>query len=314
MNVFEDAFRAAKDVVAQSKTGGAPGVGGDAPEIANASEVLLDLRVPATLETALTPSLQEIGFGLRHSEAAERYGPAKRQFTVAERGPLRRFLIHVPCPILKKYAAPYRDALAAVPYAFPRDSIVCIFSPDCQVVDFTLRQLIERGWEDQGVTGAFIPWQDVSGLQQANAHQRQEMLSYMLRLQNGADAGTAVVASVTVIAAPPPPAARLQGAEIGILQNIIRDLPDFQDSRRRKLLVELAGVDQLLSSVNFEGDPKTVAGEVLLTLSKYGWVNEPPQTHALGLLLSYLLTLSDLAENRKEDLKNAIKKHNLLPP
>ena len=251
---------AAKSVLEQGVTvvrkGGEPPTG----EVANVSETLLDLRVPEILEAALAPALQEIGFELHHSNAVERYGTATRQFTVAERDPDRRYLIHVPRSILENYASAHRDALAAVPYAFQPSSIVCIFSQACQAVEFSLRELIQTGWNDQRVSGTFIPWRDVDDLKAASSPKKRKMIQDMLRLQNGSQSPLPAPASSGAIAAP---VVRLGPADMQAVVRIVSEVPSFQKENERKILIELAGLNEICASVDYSSSPYIVAGAVV---------------------------------------------------
>lgn len=282
----------------------------DAPAAAepppNASDALLDLRLPKMVHAVLSPPLTEIGFTLRDDEAPERYGPATRRYTLAERGDERRFLIHVPEWVLRKYASAHRDALAAVPYAFPAKVTIYVFSEKLDAPERTLRNLIGDGWAAQGFTGVFIPWRDVNDLMGAQPVERKRIIEDMLKLTNGAATNGGKPASEKA-------AIRLKPQEIQTICRILSSLSQFQEERARRQMIDLCGLDAILKDFDFSGGPLSVAGGIFLRLHKYGWLPEQPGMHALGALLDYIRGFEDLPPDDRGKLTVIIETNKLVP-
>ena len=288
-----------------------------AEEVANASQILLDLRLPETVQAILAGPLTEIGFGLRNSMAQNKYG-STRQLTLAERESVCRFLLHVPRPILENYFPAHHDALAAVAFALP-PSRVCVLSEGCQAMDANLAQLIETGWREQGVTAVFVPWQSLTTLQAANADKRREITTTWLQLQNGAGP----VAPATTMdpsaspgvgtAEPPADTPTFFGPDLQAIINILAEQEDFTSANQRRNLIDLAGLADVCASVDWEGPPNTVAGAVILSCKKYGPLREPPKTHPLGLLIAILVEKPGLPPRHQDKLKMITTKYKLLP-
>jgi hypothetical protein len=281
----------------------APAAGEPQP---NASEALLDLRLPEPVHAALAPPLTEIGFTLRHAEAAERYGPATRRYTLAERGDERRFLVHVPDWVLRKYANAHRDALAAVPYAFPAKVTIYIFSEELDAPERTLRNLIMDGWAAQGFTGVFIPWRDVNDLMGAQPLERKRIIEDMLKLNNGSAANGAGAASERA-------RIRLKPQEIQTITKILSGLSQFEELRGRTQMIEFCGLDAILKNLDYSGGKSLVAGGIVLELQKYGWLPDQPGMHALGVLLNYVRALDDLPPDDHGKLTVIIEANKLVP-
>jgi hypothetical protein len=83
------------------------------------------------------------------------------------------------------------------------------------------------------------------------------------------------------------------------LQQIVAELSEFAhgSERERRVLVEIAGLGGLASGLDLSGPPRTVAGALVLAAEGHGFLVDRPHYHALGALLSYLLTLGDLPRN-----------------
>ncbi len=71
------------------------------------------------------------------------------------------------------------------------------------------------------------------------------------------------------------------------LQGILVRLPDFQETRDRRVLVETAGLKEFATTFDFEGKPGTVAWELITDLQ--------------GRLKELLLRVSDLDDLKSKD-------------
>ena len=193
-----------------------------------------------------------------------------------------------------------------------------VFSQDCQVIEFTFKQLIEIRWKYEGVTAEFIPWQYVTTLQGSAPEDARNMISKLLRLQNGTEMpapGAPISPALpgTGAAGALPTTIHLRPDDLRAIVRILRERPDFQDEVGRRVLIKLADLKDVCASVTYTGNSQTVAGEIVLQLDGYGLVKDPPNTHALGLLLSYLWDLPDLPVNDGKILRKISRDYNLLP-
>ena len=79
------------------------------------------------------------------------------------------------------------------------------------------------------------------------------------------------------------------------LSQIVAELYDFTDGgvRGRRTLMESAGLRRFVSGIDLSDAPRTVAIDLISRLEVFGILPERENYHALGALLSYLLTLGD---------------------
>ena len=75
----------------------------------------------------------------------------------------------------------------------------------------------------------------------------------------------------------------------------------------------IAGLEEIFSDFNFEGDKESIANGAVLRLHKYGWCRDPADAHALGLLIEYICGLPAVNEPEKKPLREIEKKHSLFP-
>jgi V8-like Glu-specific endopeptidase len=80
------------------------------------------------------------------------------------------------------------------------------------------------------------------------------------------------------------------------LTHIIAGLYDFTDggAHNRRVFIQSAGLDRFLLGIDLSGTPRIVAGDLIGRVKKFGYLPERPSYHALGALLSYILTLGEL--------------------
>lgn len=94
---------------------------------------------------------------------------------------------------------------------------------------------------------------------------------------------------------------------------VIERLSDFADTRNRTVLLQLANLGRFAAGLNLEGAPRQVAAALILKLEDYGPLSDDQAgTHALGALLSYVLSLSDLPPKDAKVLAQAIVKYSLI--
>lgn len=82
--------------------------------------------------------------------------------------------------------------------------------------------------------------------------------------------------------------------------------------RDRRVLLEQAGLQKFLGGLQLDGLPRTVAGLIVGRLEEHGFLVERPNYHALGALLSYLLTLGDLGQKDARFVAELIVKYGLV--
>lgn len=82
--------------------------------------------------------------------------------------------------------------------------------------------------------------------------------------------------------------------------------------RDRRVLLEQAGLQKFLGGLDLNGLPRAVAGLIVGRLEEHGFLAERPNYHALGALLSYLLTLGDLGQEDARFVAELIVKYGLV--
>lgn len=83
------------------------------------------------------------------------------------------------------------------------------------------------------------------------------------------------------------------------LVNILVRRTEFQEgARARQVLLRRAEIAQLLPEFDWEGEPETVAGDLILQLEYLLPLPDSPDRYPLGKFLDFLLQLSGLAEDQ----------------
>jgi V8-like Glu-specific endopeptidase len=97
------------------------------------------------------------------------------------------------------------------------------------------------------------------------------------------------------------------------LVNILAGLYDFTEGpRARRVLIEQAGLRRFLSNLDLTGPANTVAADLTGRLERFGALPERPTHHALGALLSYVLTLSDVPPDQAKVLARLVIRYALV--
>lgn len=100
------------------------------------------------------------------------------------------------------------------------------------------------------------------------------------------------------------------------LVRIIESLSAFTigGPRGRLNVIELAGLQRFLPGIDLTGAPGEVAGYLVSKLENYGYLPEEERNvyHALGALLSYVLTLGDLPPEKASFLAGLIVRYSLV--
>jgi V8-like Glu-specific endopeptidase len=95
--------------------------------------------------------------------------------------------------------------------------------------------------------------------------------------------------------------------------NILADLYDFTEGpRARRVLIEQAGLRRFLGGLDLSGSPRIVAANLVGNLEKYGPLKERETHHALGALLAYALTLSDLPPDQAKVIAGLVVRYGLV--
>ena len=103
--------------------------------------------------------------------------------------------------------------------------------------------------------------------------------------------------------------------ELNRVSSTVAGLYDFTDGgpRGRRILLEQSGLSRFVRGKDLSGSALIVASDIVTTTAKYGYLEpEAPTKHALGALLSYLLTLGDLPWDDKTWLATLIVKYSLI--
>jgi hypothetical protein len=95
---------------------------------------------------------------------------------------------------------------------------------------------------------------------------------------------------------------------------VVAGLYEFTDegARARRLLLQQSGLGQFVPVINLAGPPNVVAPDIISRIEDFGSLSETPSKTALGALLSYLLTLSDLAPDQKKIIAGLVIKYSLV--
>jgi len=93
---------------------------------------------------------------------------------------------------------------------------------------------------------------------------------------------------------------------------IVSGLDLFLDGTRgRRVLLELADLE-IFAGGNLDGHPGAVAGDLVRKLEGHGRLEADPTRHALGALLSYVITLRDLPPDSAKCLASIVVKYSLV--
>jgi V8-like Glu-specific endopeptidase len=99
-----------------------------------------------------------------------------------------------------------------------------------------------------------------------------------------------------------------------LVTEIVANLSDFTDYgiRGRREFVVAAGLGKFLPGIVWGDADRTVAGSLVDKLRRHGFLPERPQYHALGALLSYLLTHPDVNAESKEFMAGLVVRWGLI--
>src|SRR5437660_675753 len=95
---------------------------------------------------------------------------------------------------------------------------------------------------------------------------------------------------------------------------IIASLYEFTDggARGRRVLMQQANLGRFILGIDLTGDARTVAGDIIGRLKNFGYLPERRTYHALGALLSYVLTLGELPADQARFLASLIVRYALV--
>ena len=82
--------------------------------------------------------------------------------------------------------------------------------------------------------------------------------------------------------------------------------------RSRSVFLTLAGLDRFLTTLELAGPSQTVAGDLVSRLENYGELPDRPGYHALGALLSYLVSLQDIPREDARFVEDLILRYGLV--
>ena len=99
------------------------------------------------------------------------------------------------------------------------------------------------------------------------------------------------------------------------LSDIVSQLYDFTDGGvrgRRVFIQETAGLGRFISGINLDGNPRTVASDLVGRLERFGYLPELPTYHSLGALLAAMLNLDDLSNEDKAFVAGLVVRYSLI--
>lgn len=101
---------------------------------------------------------------------------------------------------------------------------------------------------------------------------------------------------------------------VKLSNSILANIYEFSGgtTRDRRVLLENADLHKFLPGLDLNGIPRTVAGSIVNKLETHGFLAERPNYHALGALLSYLLTLGELSQDDSKFVAGCISKYELV--
>lgn len=107
----------------------------------------------------------------------------------------------------------------------------------------------------------------------------------------------------------------LETPERNKLIEIVGGLYDFSSDsgpRGRRVLMQAANLSRFLSGIDLSGSARIVATDIITRSENFGPLPEEPTKHALGSLLSYILTLGDLGQSEKQFVAGLIVRYSLV--
>lgn len=97
------------------------------------------------------------------------------------------------------------------------------------------------------------------------------------------------------------------------LVSILVEWTEFRENARaRRVFLELLGIAQLLPGFDWEGEPQTVAGDLVLRLESLPPLSNRPDFHPLGKLLDFLRCRPDIAESHSRVCARLIVRYRLV--
>jgi Effector-associated domain 8 len=271
------------------------------------AKILLDLRLPKAFLNLLSPPLQRLRLTLTEDVAQHEYTSIERQYTVVrnEAGQSRA-LLYIPGRLLDKANLSNINAISNIGSAFPRGSVLIIFSNTSRVPAQDIRKIIKKQWADErNIRVIFVPWRDVEELRDKDAKKQEQWFNNDLELQ---ELVNGIKKSMSV--------QQMEGNDTETLVKILKKLPQLIDEPGRggRTLLQSAGLDEIVGEFNLTGTARMVAWEQVDQLKRRARLPEYPDYEVLGLLLCYILTLEDLPQKDKVSIKQIIRKYALVPP
>jgi hypothetical protein len=282
-----------------------------APPQKSPSEALRDMRLPQSAIDILSCPLQDLGFDIRDKTVQPRWSSSEHTFTVIGNQGLEQILLHIEGWILDNPTDKKYNALTALPFAFEEGTSLLMLSEGLDVIPArAYRNMIAERWpQKHGVQATFVPWIDILTLKKSSPRpdHAHVLLRDILELDElsrpvpGAPSASDMLPEekqelTRIIGRTHRMSNVLQSDERIELQQIIAELSEFAQGteRDRRVLMDMAGLGGLASGLDLSGPPRTAAGTLVLGVERHGFLGDRPHFHALGALLSYMLTLGDL--------------------
>lgn len=95
---------------------------------------------------------------------------------------------------------------------------------------------------------------------------------------------------------------------------LLTKIPNLAEERGRRIILELAGLEELVSRINLSGTPLMAISNIVIDLSKYGRLKNQDRCEALGVFLYYLKKQEFVGIEQQQFLNRLLTDYNLIMP
>jgi hypothetical protein len=261
---------------------------------------LLDVRIPDSLKTWLMGPLASLAFSIDHVEV-QRF-TEKRFYTLIKNSVGQISMFHVPKDILE--SAGGVETLDAVISALRiKKQTLIVVSENCEKVHLDFAVLGAPTWLEDGVQWEFVPWEYLELAKTKTDDQKRVYLPRLFHLEG------------LLKEAQKLPVHKITETEVSTLVNIVSQIPQFIDNSEQawRLTLAQAGLNELITSLKFDGASKDVSFSVINQLRYYAPLNDFPQDQVLGRFLCQILLIQGLKTADIVIIQGIVKTYNLAP-
>jgi Effector-associated domain 8 len=242
--------------------------------------VLNNLCLPNEYLDRLRPALQRLGCSSQEGrlERPEGRKTTLFRFTLVNNG-TPKALLYLEDQIITVYNREYRLALEEVrdlfQIAYSKLYFFYYSNPSS-----SYKNILSGEWPQKyRVETKLLPLSDIADFDQMSDMGQEDYIKRELDISSH-QAGSIATRKL--------PAIEMKFLEIQTLIKIVASRPEFTDegARGRRVFVQGAGLQSVADTFDFDGKPKTVAGDLVVELTKRG----------LGKLLEMIKALTDLGE------------------